>query len=145
MQAAAPPSRILMAGTRSLRDRLAPVLEGHELVWVERLEQAVERFERENFAMVIAGVQFDDSQMFELLERLRSGEKHPRVPIVCALTARHDLSRVLVKGLDHAVKALMANAFLDLDNYSEDEKGNGRLRRIIDYLILIDGDMHSGA
>ena len=27
---------------------------------------------------------------------------------------------------------------------ADDEAGNGRIRRIIDYLILIDGDLHQG-
>ena len=142
--AAAPPTRILLAGTQDLHDRLKSVLTGHALIRVEHVDDAVRRFEEGRFGMVIVGVKFDESQMFALLERLRSGRKNPTVPIVCMLTARHGLSKVVVKGLDHAVKALMANAFLNLDIYKDDAQGNGRLRRIIDYLILIDGDMHSG-
>jgi hypothetical protein len=36
---------------------------------------------------------------------------------------------------------MTANGFLNLENFSDDEKGNARLRRIVDYLILIDGDL----
>jgi len=51
---------------------------------------------------------------------------------------------VAVQGLDHAVKAMTANCFLDLRRMPDDENGNGRIRRIVDYLILIDGDLHQG-
>jgi hypothetical protein len=43
---------------------------------------------------------------------------------------------------DHAVKAMTANGFLDLDHFADDAEGNARIRRIVDYLILIDGDLH---
>jgi hypothetical protein len=48
-----------------------------------------------------------------------------------------------VEGLDHAVKAMTANGFLDLHRFPDDDNGNSRIRRIIDYLILIDGDLQS--
>ena len=51
------------------------------------------------------------------------------------------LSDVAVEGLDHAVKAMTANGFLNLENIPDDEDGNARIRRIVDYLILIDGDL----
>jgi hypothetical protein len=54
------------------------------------------------------------------------------------------LSDVAIEGLDHAVKAMLANAFLNLRKFPDDGSGNARVRRIIDYLILIDGDMHGG-
>ena len=39
---------------------------------------------------------------------------------------------------------MTANAFLDLRQMPADPAGNARLRRIIDYLILIDGELHQG-
>ena len=53
------------------------------------------------------------------------------------------LSAVAVEGLDHAVKAMTANGFLDLKHFPEEESGNARIRRIVDYLILIDGDLQT--
>jgi len=51
---------------------------------------------------------------------------------------------VAIEGLDHAVKAMLANAFLNLNKFPDHAEGNARVRRIVDYLILIDGDMHGG-
>lgn len=39
---------------------------------------------------------------------------------------------------------MLANAFLNLNKFPDDREGNARVRRVIDYLILIDGDMHGG-
>jgi hypothetical protein len=38
---------------------------------------------------------------------------------------------------------MTANGFLDLLNFPDDEAGNARIRRIVDYLILIDGDLQA--
>jgi hypothetical protein len=51
------------------------------------------------------------------------------------------LSEVAVEGLDHAVKAMMANGFLNLLHFPG-RRGRQRAHpRIADYLILIDGDL----
>jgi len=36
---------------------------------------------------------------------------------------------------------MRANGFLDLQHFDDDEEGNNRICRIVDYLILIDGDL----
>lgn len=62
---------------------------------------------------------------------------------MCVLADRGRLSEVAVEGLDHAVKAMTANGFLDLHRFADDDNGNSRIRRIIDCLILIDGDLQA--
>ena len=51
------------------------------------------------------------------------------------------LSEIAIDGLDHAIKAMCANGFLNLLHFPDDEEGNARIRRIVDYLILINGDL----
>lgn len=92
--------------------------------------------------MVIVGVHFDESQMFTLLADIRAHAKYRKVPILCVLGNRgRVLSEVAIEGLDHAVKAMMANGFLNLLHFGDDEEGNARIRRIVDHMILIDGDL----
>lgn len=94
------------------------------------------------FALVIIAVHFEESQMFSLLAGIRTHSKHRKVPVLCVLGERgRALSDVIVEGLDHAVKAMTANGFLDLRHFPHDEEGNARIRRIVDYLILINGDL----
>jgi hypothetical protein len=90
----------------------------------------------------VVSVHFDESQMFSLIGDIRSHSRYRKIPILCVLGARGPaITDVAVEGLDHAVKALRANGFLDLHHFEDDDEGNARIARIIDYLILIDGDL----
>ncbi len=123
--------------------RLERVLAGHRLTIPLGMDEARRELERREFHIVILGVLFDESRMFELLRLVRTF-KNRLTPVVCVLASESRLSEVAIEGLDHAVKAMLANAFLNLNKFPDDKEGNARLRRIIDYLILIDGDMHGG-
>jgi DNA-binding NarL/FixJ family response regulator len=123
-----PKSRILLAVTPDLLGRLQRILERHETRFVGSAAEAIHALDDlERFRMVILSVHFDESQM---------------IPMLCALGARGPaISDVAVEGLDHAVKAMRANGFLDLQHFADDVEGNARIARIVDYLILIDGDL----
>ena len=138
----APRTKILVAVLHDNRERLTRVLEGHDLVFVDNGDDARELLERDVYGLVLLGVHFDESQMFSVLGDIRSRAKYRKVPILCVLGSwGRMLSEVAVEGLDHAVKAMMANGFLNLLHFPDDEQGNARIRRIADYLILIDGDL----
>ena len=141
-----PRTSILVAAGEEVEERMRRVLAGHDLVTVRTLRKATDLLERQTFGMVIADVHFEESQMFELLQHVRINRKDSNVPIVCVLGTRRErrMSKVLIEGLNYAVKAVTANAFLDFAKMPDDETGNARLRRIIDYLILIDGELHQG-
>ena len=125
-------------------ERLERVLAGHILTIPHSVEEAERELQAREYHMVILGVLFDESRMFELLRVVRTYKMNALTPVVCMLTGQSNLSAVAIEGLDHAVKAMLANAFLNLNKFPDNEQGNGRLRRIIDYLILIDGDIHGG-
>lgn len=135
-----PRTRILLAVSADLSERFQRILERHELTFVERSEQAMGEL-GDHYGMVIVSVHFDDSQMFTLLGDIRAHSGYRKIPILCVLGRHSRLSDVAVEGLDHAVKAMRANGFLDLQHFSDDEGGNSRIRRIVDYLILINGDL----
>jgi len=137
-----PSSRILLAATPAESRRLERLLDGHELVVVQTRDEAIRRVTKEVFQMIVIGVHFDESQMFALLSEIRAHGKYRKVPILCVLDGgKRTISDVAIEGLDHAVKAMTANGFMDLNHFPDDEQGNTRVRRIIDYLILINGDL----
>jgi CheY-like chemotaxis protein len=143
--AASPPlvgKRILVAVGDA--GRLERILGGHELTVAASVDQAKDELQAHEFAMVILGVHFDESRMFELLRLVRTYKANELTPVVCMLTTESRLSDVALEGIDHAAKAMLANAFLNLNKFPDDAAGNARVRRIIDYLILIDGDLHGG-
>jgi hypothetical protein len=138
----APKTKILVAVIPDKQDRLTRVLSGHDVRCVDSCNEARLLLERQELGIVILGVYFDESQMFSLLGDIRAHARYRKVPILCVLDSRGRLvSDVALEGLDHAVKAMMANGFLNLENYVDDEAGNGSLRRIVDYLILLDGEL----
>jgi CheY-like chemotaxis protein len=138
----APPPRtkILLAVTADMRERLQRVLQQHDLTTVQTCAGAMQALE-EQYGMVILSIDFDDSQMFSLLGDIRTHSGYRKVPILCVLGIRRVLTDVAIEGLDHAVKAMRANGFLDLHHFADDTEGNNRICRIVDYLILIDGDL----
>lgn len=141
----APNTKILLCLTQDKRDRFERVLAGHEVAYADNVKSAMDQLEASAFGLVLVGVHFDDSQMFTLLGDIRGHARYRKVPILCVLGQRGSvLARIAVEGLEHAVRAMTANGFVDLDNYPDDETGNARLRRIVDYLILLDGELHQG-
>jgi PleD family two-component response regulator len=138
----APKTKVLVAVIPENEERVQRILAGHELTFARNREHAWSLLEKERFGLVVVSVHFDESQMFSLLADIRAHAKYRKVPILCALASQgRVLSDVAIEGLDHAVKAMMANGFLNLLNIADDEEGNARVRRIVDYLILLDGDL----
>jgi PleD family two-component response regulator len=139
---AAPKAKILVAVVHDNKDRIRRLLEGHDVVFVNTCDEARSLLEAEKFGLVLLGVHFDESQMFALLGDIRAHAKYRKVPVLCVLGSwGRMLSEVAIEGMDHAVKAMMANGFLNLLHFPDDEEGNARIRRIVDCLILINGDL----
>lgn len=139
-----PPTKILVAVGPDGRERIERVLTGHLLTYASSVADAERALTGGRFELIVLDVSFDESRMFELLAHLRSLEAYKAVPVICVLAVQTRMSAISVEAVDRATKALMANAFLWLEKFPDDEGGNARIRRIADYLILIDGDMHQG-
>lgn len=143
MKAYTPPprSKILLAVTPDMLERFQRILDRHETTFVSTAGEAM-RALSDHFKMVILSVHFEESQMFTLLVDIRAHSNYRKIPTLCVLGAHGPvISDVAIEGLDHAVKAMRANGFLDLQHFNDDDEGNARIARIIDYLILIDGDL----
>jgi CheY-like chemotaxis protein len=136
----APKTKLLLAVTPDVLDRFQRILTRHDVTAVSNAGEAMRELE-DHYGMVILSVHFAESQMFSLLGDIRSHSKYRKVPILCVLGTHRVLTDIAIEGLDHAVKAMRANGFLDLHHFDDDEEGNARIRRIVDYLILIDGDL----
>lgn len=137
-------TRVLVAVSDETLPRMERVLAGHDLVIARSSTAAEEALATQDFGLIVLGVNFDESRMFELLAHVRAQERHHVVPVLCVLGSSRRLTPMAVEAIDRAAKAMLANAFLWLEKFRDDEAGNARIRRIADYLILIDGDMHQG-
>src|SRR5262245_50719605 len=94
--------------------RLSAILAEHELAFVRTLDEAKATLTGRNFDLIVIGVHFDESRMFDLLRHVRWQERHRAVPVVCVLTADFTRHAIATEGVEIAVKALGATAFLDL-------------------------------
>jgi DNA-binding response OmpR family regulator len=115
--------------------RLPEILAGYELVAVHALEEAQRAIERTQFDMIVVGVHFDDSRMFDLLRYLQSSGRHAGRPLVC-VRSRHFVSPAIsIEGLEIAAKALGCTLFLDLTWYADDANGKSAVRKLLDQLL----------
>ena len=136
------PTPVLLAMAPEFAERFERLLTGHRVTRVHTVEEAERALRANGFELVVIGVAFDESRMFDLLGHIRADASCRSVPVLCVLGSRGRMSDVAVQAIDRAAKALMANAFVSLEKFADNDAGNARLRRIVDYLILIDGDMH---
>jgi PleD family two-component response regulator len=110
--------------------RLSAILAGHELTFVRTLDEAKAVLAVRVFDLIVIGVHFDESRMFDLLRLIRWQERHRATPVVCVLTVDFARHAVAGEGLEIAVKALGGTAYVDLK-----ASGDGEARRIIEDLL----------
>jgi CheY-like chemotaxis protein len=110
--------------------RLSALLSGHELTFVSTLEEAKRTLTGHNFDLIVIGVHFDESRMFDLLRHVRGQERHRATPVVCVLSAEFSRHAIAAEGLEIAVKALGGTAYANLKT-----SGDAEVRRLIDELL----------
>ena len=125
--------RILLGVIPDLEARFRAILRGYEPTFVSTLQSALTELRSAKYDMVIVGVLFDESRMFDLLRQVHAMDKD--LPLVCVRSRLAISSPIVLEGLEVAVKALGANAFLDLQRFADDAEGNARLRRLLDDLL----------
>ena len=126
--------RILVADTPESDRRLTEVLDGHELVFARTLSEAQRLLAQETFDLVLVGVHFDDSRMFDLVRHIRSGGQ-AEPPVVCVRSYRFVSPALSIEGLEIAAKALACNLFVDLTKYPDDARGNAEVRKLLEGLL----------
>jgi CheY-like chemotaxis protein len=127
--------KILIADTPEADRRFSVILSGYELVSVRTLEQAERAVEGAQFDLILVGVHFDDSRMFDFLRHLQASGRHRNCPVVCTRSYRFVSPAISIEGLETAVKALGCRLFLDLTKYPDDAQGNAAIRKLLDDLL----------
>lgn len=83
------------------------------LVPVHQFDEAIEMLRSEpDLALILCGVHFDESRMYDLLCFAR--ESHPHIPFVACRILEFKLSRISLQAIVIAADALGAVAFVDL-------------------------------
>ena len=121
---------ILVADVPSMDGRYAAALAGWPLTFVRTMSEARAALESRRCSLVVIGVYFDDSQMFDLVRFIRNDEIHNEVPIVC-VRGSPGFTAVTTRTLEMAVKALSADAFVDLLHFDDEQAGDAALRAVV--------------
>jgi DNA-binding response OmpR family regulator len=127
--------KILVADVPPMDGRYFAAFAGWELAFVRTMGEARQALAREHYDAIAIGVYFDDSQMFDLVRALRrAGERNATVPIVC-VRGRPGFTAVTSRTLALTLKALGADEFIDVLDFSGDEAANAALRAAVERLV----------
>jgi response regulator of citrate/malate metabolism len=126
--------RILIADVPQMDGRYLAAFAGWGIAFVRTMSEAQQALAAQRYDLVAIGVYFDDSQMFDMLRAIRSGDTHGEVPIVC-VRGRPGFTAITSRTLEVTVKALAADEFIDLLHFGDDEAGNAALRATAERLL----------
>jgi len=127
-------AKVLVADVPEMDERISQCLPGHDLVFVRSISEAIATLRHDGFTLVVIGLHFDESRMFELLTHVRSLAKYDGVPVVCVQGLEFSIPEPVMKTVDMPVKALGGTAFVDLRDEALD------FRRHCDYLDRVAGE-----
>ena len=107
-------TKVLVADVAEMDETVRSCLPDHDLTFVRTMNEAVHELRRDGYQMVVIGLHFDESRMFELLRYVRSLPQFKTIPVICVQCLDVILSEAVLKNMDDAVKALGGTAFVDL-------------------------------
>jgi hypothetical protein len=113
-------TKVLVADVAEMDERIRECLPEHELTFVRTMVEAVRELRRDGYELVVIGLHFDESRMFELLSYVRSLPKYDQTSVLCVQGLEVALPEAARKNIDVAVKAMGGKAFLDLRERSVD-------------------------
>jgi PleD family two-component response regulator len=126
--------KILVASAHSAYNRLFAILPGYDLRFVETVAAAQSALKANGFSLIMIGIYFEQSKMFEFLRYIKADHKYADIPVVCfrgiLLSDSFD-----AKPFELRCKALGASAFLDLTAFTDDAFGNAALRNRLTSLL----------
>jgi PleD family two-component response regulator len=123
--------KILVADVAQADERMHAIFDGAELRFARTVEQALRMLAEGDCDLLLIGVHFDDSRMFDLLRSVRGEGRFARLPIVCVKSRRLGKVSIASQELETAVKALRADAFVDLSELDDDEAVRRSLRALL--------------
>ena len=119
MARASPSLNVLIANIPEGDARLRECLSSQRLRFVHTMREALLAMQDEEFDLVVVGLHFDESRMFELLLHIRSLDDAHGMPVVCVHTVERNMPPGIRTNIEVAAMALGAMAFLDLRGEGE--------------------------
>jgi response regulator RpfG family c-di-GMP phosphodiesterase len=126
-------AHILIAATADDVAAIERILgDRHELCVVGTMSEAEAKLKEQVFDLIMVGVHFDESRMFELVRNVHKIPKNDDKPVICFCTRDTALTRTMHESIDVAAKALGAWMYLDQHEFNVVKDPDAELRRIIE-------------
>jgi DNA-binding NtrC family response regulator len=116
--------RILIADVSLMDARYRAIFQHDALRFVRTVGEAMRALDVGRYNLLIIGMHFDESKMFELIWHIKA--KQINTPVVCVHGVESALANV--RGVETAARALGACEFFDLRKLPEQSEGIKRLR-----------------
>ena len=126
---------ILVADTPDSDRRLSAILAGHDVVFARTLGEAQRTLAQQQFDLVLIGVHFDDSRMFDLLRYLRAGGHHAAAGGLRAQPSLRFRGGDLARGPGDRRPRAGLQPVPRPHQYPDDAQGNGEVRKLLEALL----------
>ena len=124
---------ILLAGTPQEVAAMRSILaDGHEISDVNIMAKALEILSKTEFDLIMIGVHFDESRMFDLIKNIPKFPKNAHAPLICFCTKDSPRAREIRESVYFASKILGAWMYLDQSEYKDSKEPEAEMRRIIE-------------
>lgn len=126
--------RILIAGVPETYGRLSTILANYTPHFANTFHEATAFLKSMVYDLVLIGVHFDESRMFDLLRYLKASDRHAQVLVVCyrATAGAETRTELTMQAVELACRVLGASGFLDLFQFPNEDAGNLALRKLVD-------------
>ena len=104
---------VLIADVPEMEELLSACFPHRRIVYTSRLEEAVKALRTGTFSLIVIGLHFDHSQMFDLLRHIRQQRQHQGTSVIVVRGMPSVLSDTSRHGIEHAVRVLGGDAFID--------------------------------
>ena len=104
----------------------------HKFIVATTMVEALAKLEEQTFDMVMIGVHFDQSKMFDLLPQVQKSSRNADKPTICFCTRDTPLTRTMHESIDAASKVLGAWIYMDQQEYSVSKDPDAEMRRVIE-------------
>ncbi|HEY9868928.1 MAG TPA: hypothetical protein V6D08_07160 [Candidatus Obscuribacterales bacterium] len=133
--------RVLLAVTQEEEAKLRAALQpDYELVTARVVSEVLDLLQQEQFDAIIAGVDFDESRMFDLLRTIKADASLKSVPFVCFRGREPPLTVELEASVITLAQALGACGYLSSTDFAYTQKAGEELRLAIERCITRSGE-----
>ena len=104
----------------------------HQLIVAHTIDVAREKLQQQAFDLIIVGVYFDKSQMFEFIDETKLSAQNADKPIICFSSRDTALTRILHESIERASKSAGAWMYLDQHSYNVYQDPAAELLRVFE-------------